>query len=230
MPDEGEVAVEVGSTVEVLSASHGNVTSYMNDGSMRILPATSASGALTLPNSATKTASFSDVPSGSWFSEAVNSISSVGIMDGISSREYNPQGSLTVGMLVTILMRMQYGRLNSAGAWYDAYMEAVMRDGVLSRSDGLSPDDAITRAQAALLLTRYIEKYNPKWAKIRTTSKPADISNVSAQYRSAVEKAFAWDLLHGDASNRFNPNPKNELRYQKTNGENSTLQLLCLIT
>lgn len=206
MPDENEVVVDVGNTVEVVSASHGNITSYMDDGSTQILPATSASGSLTPPSSPAELSTFRDVPSESWFSEAVTSISTVGIMDGVGGGEYDPQGELTVGMLVTILMRMQHGHLNSTGTWYDAYVEAAIRDHILSESDGLSPDDVITRAQAALLLTRYIERYNPKWAKTRTSSEPTDISSVPIQYRSVVEKAFAWNLLHGDPDGRFNPN------------------------
>lgn len=199
------VTVDVGSSVEVANVMHGNVTSYMSDGRTQTLPATSLMGAVTVPGSEDELASFSDVSSANWYNDAISSISTAGIVNGVGNGRYDPQGKLTVGMLVTILMRTQYGSLDSNGAWYAAYMDRAMQDQVLFERDGLTPESEITRAQAALLLTRYVERYNPRWAKVRTASSPADMSNVPAQYRDAVAKAYAWDLLHGDAEGRFNP-------------------------
>ena len=205
IPDGAGISVDVGSSVEVANAAHGNVTSYMSDGSTQTIPAVSASGVVTVPSSVEDLASFSDVSSASWYSDAVTSISTAGIVNGVGNGYYDPQGKLTVGMLVTILMRTQYGQLHSDGAWYTAYMDKAMQDHILNVQDSLNPENEITRAQAALLLVRYVERYNPRWAKTRTNSEPSDMSRVPQQYKDAVSKAYAWDLLHGDADGRFNP-------------------------
>lgn len=204
-PEGGIVTAEVGSSVDIISAAHGNVTTYMEDGSSQVLPVVSSSGRQSVPSNNAELASFNDVSSACWFNDAVTSVSTVGIVDGVGNGQYDPNGTLTVGMLVTILMRMQYGHLDSAGKWYEAYMKQAELDQIISSIDGLNPESLITRAQAALLLTRYVEKYNPNWAKTRVSSTPKDFASVPSQYRSAVEKAYAWDLIHGDANGNFNP-------------------------
>lgn len=206
VPENGVVSAEIGEKVDIIAASHGNVTTYLDDGSTQILPAVSGSGRQSIPSSSAELSSFNDVSSVSWFNEAVTSISTAGIVDGVGDGQYDPSGTLTVGMLVTILMRTQYGHLDSAGQWYDAYMKKAAQDGIVRDSDGLDAEAMITRAQAALLLTRYVEHFNPGWAKVRTFSSPKDMSSVPSQYRSAVANAYAWGLIHGDANGNFNPN------------------------
>ena len=58
----------------------------------------------------------------------------------------------------------------------------------------------------ALLTTRFIERFNPRWAKERVTATPIDMADVPNAYRTAVEKAYAWNIIRGDDDNRFNPN------------------------
>ena len=104
-----------------------------------------------------------------------------------------------------MLMRTQYGSLSGAGAWYVPYIERALSEGILFASDNLEPGVAITRAQAALLITRYVERFNPQWAKSRATNSPADMADVPSEYRSAVEKAYSWSIVSGDNNNRYNP-------------------------
>ena len=79
---------------------------------------------------------------------------------------------------VTTLVRTRYGRLENSGKWYSAYIEKAKQDGILFDSDNLQPSEQITRVQAALILTRYIEKYNPRWAITRVDNSPNDIDSV----------------------------------------------------
>ena len=50
----------------------------------------------------TQTASFSDVPAGAWYAEAVEYCRQRGIMNGVSDTAFAPEETLTRAMLVTI--------------------------------------------------------------------------------------------------------------------------------
>ena len=75
----------------------------------------------------TQTASFSDVPAGAWYAEAVEYCRQRGIMNGVSDTAFAPEETLTRAMLVTILWRqaqkpvvnylMQFSDV-SQGQWY----------------------------------------------------------------------------------------------------------------
>jgi len=104
-----------------------------------------------------------------------------------------------------MLMRTQYGRMSGGNQWYSAYIAQAEKDGILLASDNLEPGKNITRAQAALLITRFIELNNPRWVKDRVSNTPADLASVPNEYRAAVEKAFAWGIINGDGNNKFNP-------------------------
>ena len=204
MPEAGGATVEIGETIGASNVAHGNITNYLEDGGTQVLPLLEAI-AMDAPGEAFELSNFADVTAESWYSEAVAAISTAGIVNGVGDGRYDPQSALTVGMLVTVLIRGQYGQITSEGEWYTAYMDQAYRDGILLPADGLNPETVITRAQAALLFTRSIERYNPRWAKERVSASPADLGSVPAQYRDAVEKAYRWDLIHGDANGSFNP-------------------------
>ena len=204
-PQHQIIEVDIGRTLEIAGAAHGNITEYNDDGSELLLPITPETSMDFIPGSNTDTVEFSDVSSGVWFESAVTSVATVGIVEGVGSNRFNPHGRLTVAHLVTMLMRTQYGRITGGNSWYAPYVDQALRDGILFASDNLDPNGEITRSQAALIFTRYIERFNPRWAKTRISGAPGDILSVPGQYRSAVEKAYAWNLVHGDDRNMFNP-------------------------
>ena len=110
--------------------------------------------------------SFSDVTSKDWFYEEVSYVFSEGIMNGVSDTEFDPSGTLTRGMVVTMLHR-------AAGepkadtkadfsdvaddAWYaDAVAWAAANGIVNGMGDGtFAPETDITREQLAAILYRY---------------------------------------------------------------------------
>jgi hypothetical protein len=199
------LTVDIGEVIEIAGATHGNVTEYGDDGSALMLPLMSAPESDTMTVNNTGSADFNDVQDGDWFGDAVASVSSVGIVEG-SNHRFNPNGTLTVAELVTMLMRTQYDIPSGNGSkWYAPYIEKAKSDGILHNSDELEPAASVTRAQAALIITRYIERYNPSWAKTRESAVPKDIANTPSEYRSAVEKAYAWKIVQGDDNGNYNP-------------------------
>jgi|GEM_PF-2132444 len=205
LPTSTSVVVEIGDELGITGAVHGNITEYSRDGTEMVYPVMPASTVLSAPGSGTRRVRFDDVSHGVWFADAVTSISTVGLVEGVGGNRFNPNAELTVAELVAMLVRTQYGKLPSGSPWYAHYISQGERDGIIYASDHLDPEANVTRAQAALIITRYVEKFNPRWAKSRVDNRPADIASIPGKYRPTVEKAFTWGLVHGDNRGYYNP-------------------------
>ena len=111
--------------------------------------------------------SFSDVNAGDWYHEAVDYTLKNGLMNGVGGGKFDPNGSLTRAMLVTILYRSENtpdvsGESNPFadvpdGQWYtDAVIWAAKEKIVNGMSETtFAPNESITREQIATILYRY---------------------------------------------------------------------------
>ena len=109
---------------------------------------------------------FSDVDAGAWYAEAVMYCREHGLMNGTSSTAFDPEGSLTRAMLVTVLYRSAgspavTGTDNfsdtAAGAYYaDAVLWATGQGLVNGYGNGrFGANDPITQEHLNLILQRY---------------------------------------------------------------------------
>ena len=109
---------------------------------------------------------FSDVDAGAWYAEAVMYCREQGLMNGTSSTAFDPEGSLTRAMLVTVLYRSAgspavTGTDNfsdtAAGAYYaDAVLWATGQGLVNGYGNGrFGTNDPITQEHLNLILQRY---------------------------------------------------------------------------
>ena len=91
-----------------------------------------------------------------------------GIMNGVSDTAFDPDGTLTRGMIVTILYRLEgepaapySGTFTDVpeGEWYAPGVEWAARNGVVNGYGGCKygPEDPVTREQLAAILWRYAE-------------------------------------------------------------------------
>lgn len=121
-----------------------------------------------------KTADFSDVPGGTWFSDAVAWASSQGIVDGYDDDLFGPYNSLTREQLATILYRYAkwsgrstYSPTDALAGFADAadvsaYALDAMRwavyTGLMQGSEnGLEPQSSASRAQVAAIIHRFLD-------------------------------------------------------------------------
>ena len=83
---------------------------------------------------------FSDVPAGAWYAEAVNYCQQNGIMSGTSSTTFSPEATLTRAMLATMLHHMSGTPAVSdapvftdvvAGSWYSDAVSWAAKNGVI---------------------------------------------------------------------------------------------------
>ena len=112
---------------------------------------------------------FTDVPQGHWAGDAVQYVYENNLMGGTDSTTFSPNNTTTRGMIVTVLYRLtgepasgtasQFTDV-AAGAWYaKAVAWAASRD--IVNDTTLSPRGSATRAQVAVILTRFCETVMP---------------------------------------------------------------------
>jgi len=117
--------------------------------------------------SARGTVPFNDVRTQDWFYDAVGWAFSNGIVNGVSSTEFAPNGYMTRAMLVTVLWR--YAGMPSAGAvtfndvasnrWYSQAIAWATESGIVMGHNPTTfgTNDFITREQMYTVLYRFMQ-------------------------------------------------------------------------
>lgn len=145
-------------------------------------------------------ASFTDVPAGSWYEDAVNYVYEKGLMNGTSKNGFSPNASTTRGMIVTILARVEGVNTNGT-PWYAAGQKWAMDNGI---SDGTNMPGVITREQLATILYRYAKQKGYDVSKSAALTAFSDADKVSGYASEAMQWAVAEGLLQG-SNGRLNP-------------------------
>lgn len=160
---------------------------------------------------------FGDVKKSDWFYNAVADVASKGIVAGISDTAYEPNGTLTRAMFITMLHRyagepvvnfaMSYTDIGES--WYTEAVRWASSTGVVKGFDNNSfrPDDSITREQAAAMLQRYAEfakESNPLWNETNILSYD-DFDTISEWAISSVQWAAGAGVMKGRTDSTINP-------------------------
>ena len=159
---------------------------------------------------------FTDVSTSDWFYENVRYVVDEGIMNGTSDTKFSPNSTLTRGMVVTMLYRVEgepyTGSKNTfsdvaSGMWYaDAVLWAASNGIVEGMGNGkFAPDSPITREQLATILYRYA-KNEKGGASYGSTdlSDFADENKISSYAVDAMKWAVHQGIMQGSGS-RLNP-------------------------
>lgn len=144
--------------------------------------------------------SFTDVPAGSWYEEAVNYVHEKGLMNGTSSNAFSPNANTTRGMIVTILARVEGVNTNGT-PWYAAGQKWAMDNGI---SDGTNMPGVITREQLATILYRYAKQKGYDVSKSAALTGFSDADKVRGYAAEAMQWAVAEGLLQG-SNGKLNP-------------------------
>lgn len=153
---------------------------------------------------------FSDVPEGKWYSENVAYVYEKGLMNGVNNGMFDPNGTLTRGMLVTVLYRMEGEPITpdtsftdvAANKYYYGAVAWAENKGIVNgkTETTFEPNTAITRQEVATILKRYTETFG-----YADTSKTADLNSYGFTDIGTISKfavdAMAWavevSLLNG---------------------------------
>jgi len=137
---------------------------------------------------------YTDVADGAWYAGDVQYVSRNGLMAGIGGGKFDPNGTATRGMVMTILARTAGVDTGSGSVWYTAGLDWAVAGGI---SDGTDPMGAITREQLAAILYRYAALLGCDLNYSQPLSAFSDASRVSEWAVDAVEWAVAAGLLKG---------------------------------
>ncbi len=151
-------------------------------------------------------ARFTDVDTAKWYHEAVDYALRKGLMNGVADDRFDPDGSTTRAMLVTILWRLEGEpsdrtddpfRDVKPNQWYtDAVLWASEKGIVNGYGDGtFGPMDTLTREQFAAILQRYAKYKGLDTSKTADLSAYADAGTISAWAKDAMQWANAEGLI-----------------------------------
>ena len=145
---------------------------------------------------------FTDVYSYSWFYDAVQFVYDNDIMNGVSDTSFNPDGTVTRGMIVTMLWRMAGEPYSFGGGFSDVpaghycYSAAAWasRNGIVNgmTSTTFAPDTNITREQLVTILYRYAQYlgYSTTGSSLYGFTDASSVSSYAAN-------AMSWAVKHG---------------------------------
>ena len=158
---------------------------------------------------------FIDVNPNSWYYSAIEFVYNKGIMNGVTASSFNPDGTITRGMIVTMLWRMAGEPSAVAAGFADVaadsyYAKAIAwaaKNGIIEgySASSFGPNDAITREQLATVLYRYA-KYLGYTTTGSSLSGYYDASRVSSWAKDAMGWAVKNGVVTGLSSTWLNPN------------------------
>ena len=177
---------------------------------------------------------FSDVSRSAWYAEAVDFVKASGLMNGVGGNRFDPNGTVTRAMVITVLYRLAdepsvSGQSNpfrdvpnDSNCWYrDAVIWGV-KNGV-TNGDGsanvFSPNKAITREQMATMIVRFllsqaeldaasarmIKRLDAKTAAALLKDEFRDASSISDWASVNVLICKMTGIMNGDSAGTFRP-------------------------
>ena len=156
---------------------------------------------------------FQDVPDDAWYASYVYDIVDKGIMAGISSTEFQPDGQMTRAQAAQILYTMAGSpavntatRFNDVfpGQWHYNPITWCTSSGVMAgySSGDFLPDAAITRQQMVSVLYKYTTKILKDPASERDgLESSADRDSISSYARTSMQWAVARGIISGTREN-----------------------------
>lgn len=112
------------------------------------------------------TVAFDDVAADAWYADAVNTLASLGMIEGVGNNLFEPERSITRAEFTTIAMRFTNGILEgenifpdvNPGDWfYDYVVGSIQYGWINGYPDGtFGPNNTITRAEVTAIVNRML--------------------------------------------------------------------------
>ncbi len=159
---------------------------------------------------------FTDVSEKDWFYNDAMFVYKNGLMLGTSKTLLSPHGTVTRGMMATILWRME-GSLapkgeNSftdveAGMWYTDAITWAAENGIFAgySMDKFGPDDPITREQLTAIFYRYADYKGYKLTVTGNLDKFEDADKITDYAKMVMQWAVGNGLIKGKAETLLDP-------------------------
>ena len=160
-------------------------------------------------------APFKDVDTAQWYHESIDYAIAHGLMNGVSSDRFDPNGTMTRAMVVTILYRLEGEPMSQGenvfndvkdGQWYADAVIWANTSGIVNGYGGgrFGPSNKITREQFATILYRYAQFKDVAVSPDENILDFDDALDVSDWAVEAVRWAVQVKLLQG-SDNKLMP-------------------------
>ena len=162
-------------------------------------------------------AGFADVPADAWYAPAVQTCAEQGLFQGTSPTTFSPELSMTRGMFVTVLGRMEKidpTQADASGfmdvpedAYYAGYVGWAARSGIVAGvSDSVfEPERGISRQEICTIVHRYLV-----WKDVSLQTVPsaqfADDAQIAEWAKESVYVCRSAGIVSGVGDNHFAPN------------------------
>ncbi len=159
---------------------------------------------------------FTDVPD-TWYTEAVTTVYSEGIMKGKTDTTFDPTAKITRAEVVTAFSRVAIAKTSGkgeslpfndtvSGQWYSDSVGWAAESGIVTgRGDGrFSPADNITRAELASILTKFVKYMEIELPDNPKLSSFADSDTFDTWMIEPIDAVRKNGLMQG-TDGKFNP-------------------------
>ncbi len=164
---------------------------------------------------------FIDVDENAWYSDAVEYVFENGIMKGVGDERFNPDGTTTRGMIVTILHRLEgepavrsgnpFSDVEN-GMWYTNAIIWAAEEGIVEGygNGKFGPMDKITREQLATMLHRYAKYkgYDMSVGEDTNILSYSDFEDISKWAVESIQWACGAGLIKGRTESTIAPQGK----------------------
>lgn len=151
---------------------------------------------------------FKDTSNTAWWHDGIHYCVEQGLMNGVASDQFAPNGATTRAMIVTILWRMEGSPATSysmsftdvpAGQWYTEAIRWAQSTGVVTGYDAqtFGPNNNVTREQLAAILYRYTAHKGGDVSQRSTLAQFTDVSQISSWALENIQWANAVDMVNG---------------------------------
>lgn len=171
-----------------------------------------------------KAHSFTDAPKGMWYDKALNFVGSTGKMNGVAPGVFNPQGTMTRAMAVTILWRMNGEPAPKkaanfsdvpAGQWFSNAIAWAVENNITNGTSPttFSPNTPVTREQMATFFSRMIlalagqsgTGLSPAAMRAALAKQYPDAAQISTYALEHVLICLQTGVMKGNADGTFAP-------------------------
>ena len=159
---------------------------------------------------------FTDIKEEDWFFEAVKYVVQKGLFSGTSETTFEPNTTMTRGMLVTVLYRLTgspevKGQSNftdvEPGKYYTNAVIWAVQNGIVSGyGNGLfGTNDIVSREQMATILFRYAKAKGYDTSLIKDIGGFTDSDQVASYAKRAMQWAYANGIIAGTSETTLSP-------------------------
>ena len=163
-----------------------------------------------------KAETFEDVEDANhWASNAVEFVAARELFNGTAENTFTPNGSMTRGMMVTVLYRLAYEPDAVEEGFADVKSDAYYSDAVAWAAENgvvngyadnkFAPDDNVSREQLVTILHRYAQKKGYATETSGTLANFADAQSVSSWAADAMSWAIQLGLVNGTDASHISP-------------------------